>query len=98
MAKLTTISTISSYFGVKEDLLDQLDVVDVLLDSDTLLFIDPLLLSDSKHDEMSRDAFKTYNETFEKIINLLKASDEINDPAWKAAKKLFLFLRSVGLV
>ncbi|WP_312454951.1 hypothetical protein [Pseudescherichia sp.] len=91
MAKLTTISTISSHFGIKEDLLDQLDVVDVLLDSDTLLFIDPLLLSDSKHEEMSRDAFKTYNETFEKIINLLKASDEINDPAWKAAKKLFSF-------
>ncbi|WMW61566.1 hypothetical protein RE680_00365 [Serratia marcescens] len=91
MAKITNISTLSSHFSISTDLLDELDVVDVLLDSDTLLFIDPLLLIESKHNEMNTEAIKTYNNTFEKIIKLLYASNEINDPAWKAAKNLFSF-------
>lgn len=91
MAKITKISTISSCFKIDTVLLDTLDVVDVLLDSDTLLFIDPLLLIESKHIEMNTEAIDTYNSTFEKIIKLLQASTEINDPAWNAAKKLFSF-------
>lgn len=91
MAKITNIFTISSYFKIDPEILDDLDVVDVLLDSDTLLFIDPLLLIESKHMEMNKDATETYNSKFENIIKLLKASQEIDDPAWKAAKKLFSF-------
>lgn len=74
-------------------MLDQLDVVDVLLESDTLLFIDPMLLPESKHTEMSVDADTKYINTFTNIIKLLKASRVQNDSdvAWKAAKKLFSF-------
>ncbi|MCQ4103926.1 hypothetical protein NOG67_05055 [Erwinia persicina] len=93
MSKLNKIDTISSYFNIPSSVLDQLDVVDVLLESDTLLFIDPMLLAESKHREMKKDADEKYIDTFIKIIKLLKASKVQNDSdiAWKTAKKLFSF-------
>ncbi|EMF1900969.1 hypothetical protein MWG95_24885 [Klebsiella variicola] len=93
MSTLKKIDTISSYFNIPSSMLDQLDVVDVLLESDTLLFIDPMLLPESKHTEMSVDADTKYINTFTNIIKLLKASRVQNDSdvAWKAAKKLFSF-------
>ncbi|HHT7467236.1 TPA: hypothetical protein ACT1U1_004449 [Raoultella ornithinolytica] len=93
MSTLKKIDTISSCFNIPSSMLDQLDVVDVLLESDTLLFIDPMLLPESKHTEMSVDADTKYINTFTNIIKLLKASRVQNDSdvAWKAAKKLFSF-------
>lgn len=91
MSAVKKIDTISSFFNIQPATLDQLGVVDVLLESDTLLFIDPMLLSQSMHSEMNTDAEKEYIDTFTKIIKLLKASAIHNDAAWKAAKKLFSF-------
>lgn len=91
MSKIKKIETISSYYGIPPSTLDQLDVVDVLLEADTLLFIDPMLLSESKHSEMHVDANKEYIERFTQIIQLLKASKGKDDPAWKAARRLFSF-------
>ncbi|ELG34828.1 MULTISPECIES: hypothetical protein [Enterobacteriaceae] len=93
MSTVKNIDTVSSHFNISPSILDQLDVVDVLLESDTLLFIDPMLLPESKHPEMKVDADKKYIDTFTSIIKLLKASkvQNDNDVAWKAAKKLFSF-------
>lgn len=93
MSTVKNIDTVSSYFNISPSILNQLDVVDVLLESDTLLFIDPMLLPESKHPEMKVDADKKYIDTFTNIIKLLKASRVQNDSdvAWKAAKKLFSF-------
>ncbi|ENF3460583.1 hypothetical protein SM871_001553 [Yersinia enterocolitica] len=91
MSKLKGVATISSHFNISESVLDSVDVVDILLEADTLLFIDPMLLPESKHPEITNNANNQYIETFTKIIKLLKASKEIDDPAWKAAKKLFSF-------
>lgn len=93
MSKVKNIDTVSSYFKIPPSTLEQLDVVDVLLESDTLLFIDPMLLPESKHTEMKIDADKKYIETFTNIIKLIKASRVQNDTdvAWKTAKKLFSF-------
>ncbi|ECS0961135.1 hypothetical protein F2207_14040, partial [Salmonella enterica] len=93
MSTVKNIDTVSSHFNISPSILDQLDVVDVLLESDTLLFIDPMLLPESKHPEMKVDADKKYIDTFTNIIKLLKASkvQNDNDVAWKAAKKLFSF-------
>ncbi|EKH3110265.1 hypothetical protein O7N79_004356, partial [Salmonella enterica] len=60
MSTVKKIDTISSYFKIPPSILDQLDVVDVLLESDTLLFIDPMLLPESKHSEMKDDADQKY--------------------------------------
>ncbi|MDX7540756.1 hypothetical protein [Serratia marcescens] len=93
MSTVKKIDTISSYFKISPSILDQLDVVDVLLESDTLLFIDPMLLPESKHSEMKDDADQKYIDTFTKIIKLLSACKIANDSdiAWRTAKKLFSF-------
>lgn len=42
MGKITNPATISSEFGIDSAVLDKLGVVNVLLNTDTLVFIDPL--------------------------------------------------------
>ncbi|WP_417878399.1 hypothetical protein [Vibrio sp.] len=83
--------TLSQQFGLSPQDVDEAGVVDVVLNSDTLLFIDPMLLPDSQHKEMSVGASDSYRERFEQIIKLLAASKKVDDVAWKAAKKKFKF-------
>ena len=54
---------------------------------DIKLFIDPLLLKNSRHIELNKDAHNAFQNHFTDIIRLLQASKEENDPAWKAAFK-----------
>ncbi|RBW44593.1 hypothetical protein DS885_11045 [Psychromonas sp. B3M02] len=91
MGKIQNPATISSEFGICSKTLDKLGVVDVLLNTDTLLFIDPMLLAESKHDEMNTGAVNSYKKRFELIIKLLSASKVEDDVAWKGAKKHFKF-------
>lgn len=91
MGKIKNPATISSEFGIDVDVLDKLGVVNVLLNTDTLVFIDPLLLEDSSHKEISEGAYQSYRERFEKIIKLLSVSKAIDDVPWRNAKKLFRF-------
>jgi hypothetical protein len=91
VGKIKSPESLSTKFGIDEALLEELDIVNVLLAADTLLFIDPMLLPSSKHPEIREGATQRYNEKFNFIIRLLSASNEKNDPAWKAVKKLFKF-------
>lgn len=74
MGKITNPATISSEFGIDSAVLDKLGVVNVLLNTDTLVFIDPLLLEGSAHEEISDGAYQSYRARFEKIIKLLAVS------------------------
>ena len=60
MGKIKNPATISSEFGVDVAVLDKLGVVNVLLNTDTLVFIDPLLLKGSAHKEISAGAYQSY--------------------------------------
>ncbi|WP_312960028.1 hypothetical protein [Stutzerimonas nitrititolerans] len=91
MAKIKVIATISSEFGISSELLEELDVIDLQLAVDTNLFIDPLLLPLSKHEEMSVGAATAYEQRFEFIVKLLAASKVQGDVAWRKAEKLFNF-------
>ena len=91
MGKITNPATLSSEFALDKGQLDKLGVVDVLLNTDTLLFIDPLLLAASSHAEIKNEANNAYNERFRIIIKLLAASKSIDDVPWRNAKKLFQF-------
>jgi hypothetical protein len=91
MAKITSLETISSEFGIDPKKLETLDVIDTQLTVDTNLFIDPLLLPDSKHEEISTGAATAYEQRFEFIIKLLAASKEKGDITWRKAEKLFNF-------
>lgn len=90
MAKAANPSTLSREYSLAHNALETAGVLDVTLAIDTRLFIDPLLLEYSNHQEM-RDAAVTFRKFFEKVIQLLKASKRANDPAWVAAKKLMTF-------
>lgn len=91
MGKIKNPATISSEFCIDVAVLDKLGVVNVLLNTDTLVFIDPLLLEDSTHKEISIGAYQSYRERFEKIIKLLFASKAVDDVPWRNAKRLFRF-------
>ncbi|MGY0588465.1 MAG: hypothetical protein ACW7DY_22510 [Paraglaciecola chathamensis] len=91
MGKIKNPATISSEFGIDVAVLDKLGIVNVLLNTDTLVFIDPLLLEDSVHKEISEGAYQSYRDRFEKIIKLLSVSKAVDDVPWRNAKKLFRF-------
>ena len=91
MAKARNPITISGKFGVEEKRLADLGVLDATLAIDTKLFIDPLLLRCSRHSEFKVSGVQQYRGHFERIIRLLANSRSENDPAWRAAYKLFDF-------
>ncbi|WP_273880400.1 hypothetical protein [Rhizobium binxianense] len=67
--------------------LDKAGLFDPVLNSDSKLFIDPLLLEGSDNPHMVA-AYKQLREHFTKVTKLLSASRGINDPAWKAARRI----------
>jgi hypothetical protein len=81
----------SQRFNVRPSDLDAAGLIDPILNSDTKLFIDPLLLSHSAHTRVNTDAFKLLTTRFEEIIRLVAASAAPGDKAWRtAAQKLDL--------
>ena len=91
MSKITRVIQFSSQFDIDPSTLDQLGVLDPTLNVDTPLFIDPLLLSSSRHKEISKGAHGTYENFFRQIIKLLRASKVRGDVAWRAAERMLRF-------
>lgn len=83
-------SYFSSYFKVDKKKLSELGTFDPILNFDTKLFVEPLLLKKSNNN-IIREASKSYQKHFVKILLLLQKSKEIDDKCWKAAKKLVNF-------
>lgn len=80
---------LTGHFGIDPAQLKERGAFDPILNADTPLFIDPLLLAQSEHGAM-RAAEKTWRENFVAIIQLLVAAREKYDPAWKAADRLLV--------
>ncbi|PQK88853.1 MULTISPECIES: hypothetical protein [Pantoea] len=91
MAQVNELISLSSINGIDIDMLESLGITDVILNADTALFIDPLLLSTSSHIEINKSGLEKYDEKFRKIKKFLQASKKENDLSWKAAKKHFNF-------
>ena len=91
MSKIRNPKLFSTVFGLTPTALGRAGIFDPVLNADSKLFIDPLLLRGSKHAVISRDAHRAYRSHFEEVIRLLRASKEVGDPAWKAARKRFEF-------
>jgi len=85
LAKIKNPKLFSTCFGVVPSLLKRLGVFDPILNVDSRLFIDPLLLKTSAHREVRIDAVRQYEGHFGKIIRLLKASKSPGDVAWRSA-------------
>lgn len=91
MAKIKDPVNFSTAFAIKESDVISMGIIDVILNADTNLFIDPLLLEGSRHKELSQSAHTRYREYFEMIIKLLAVSKAKGDVAWRNAKRKFQF-------
>lgn len=80
----------SEYFEVDPNVLTEEGILDPTLNVDARLFIDPLLLEDSKHSEL-RQARVSYENHFTTTIKLLSASKAVGDVAWRSALKHLSF-------
>jgi len=80
----------SDYFKIDKTKLKKLGTFDPILNYDTALFVEPLLLVKSSSDIIA-NAKKTYDEFFLIILKLLRNSKQENDKAWRGAKRLVNF-------
>ncbi len=91
MAKIRNPALFSKHFKVDPDRLAKLGVLDPMLNADTNLFIDPLLLRYSRHPAISSGATACFEDHFAKVIKLLQYSTKPGDLTWRNADLLFNF-------
>jgi len=80
----------SDHFGLAKKQLEDLDIFNPILNFDTKLFVEPLLLKASKS-EIIRNSIESYNKFFSNILKLLRASQMEGDKMWRSAKELVHF-------
>ncbi len=80
----------SKHFKVDKKKLSELGIFNPVLNFDTKLFVEPLLLKKSSS-PIIKASFETYNEFFRKLLKLIKASKEVDDKPWKVAKERINF-------
>lgn len=85
MAKLTQPVLFSQKFGIDPKLLDRSGLMDPILNSDTKLFIDPLLIGKSQNPIMRADGLKLLRKSFQDVLELLEVSATEGDVAWRGA-------------
>ena len=85
LAKLINPVLFSSRFELDPDSLAQAGLFDPLLNSDSKLFIDPLLLRSSANRTMAQNGERLLRSRFEGIIRLIAVSETKKDAAWRAA-------------
>ena len=91
MAKIRNPKIFSEHFGVPTEDIARLGVLDPTLNVDTKLFIDPLLLEESRHIEISQGARSTYEQHFTRVIKLLRGTKVRGDVAWRNARRQLSF-------
>ncbi|MEO0636988.1 MAG: hypothetical protein AAFY73_10100 [Pseudomonadota bacterium] len=93
MARIRSPRLFSSEYGIDPSRLNALGVLDLTLNVDTRLFIDPMLLEASVHPEIAQNAKASYDAHFARIIQFLKrvARPHPSDVAWRTAKRLLSF-------
>ncbi|WP_157638675.1 hypothetical protein [Burkholderia ubonensis] len=92
MSKIKNPIRFSEHFNIPSDALKKLGIFDPILTADTPLFIDPLLMEHSNHEEM-RAASQSYRSFFEEIMTLLEAVErqDTSDVAWKEVHRRMSF-------
>jgi len=80
----------AKHFKIDKKKLSDLGIFNPVLNFDTKLFVEPLLLKKSSN-PIIKASFETYNEFFRKLLKLIKASKEEGDKPWRAAKERVKF-------
>ena len=77
----------SGHYGVSASALNAAGLLDPIMNSDTKLFIDPLLLWKSQNPLIISEGRTTVETSFQNVIGLLDISEAEGDVAWKGAYK-----------
>jgi hypothetical protein len=88
MAKIVNPKLFSQQFGVPKVDIDKAGFLDPLLNADTKLFIDPLLLRHSKNTTLKTKGVAAFRKRTADIVSLLMATPTNSGPAWTAALRL----------
>lgn len=82
----------SSHFKIDKARLQESGVFDPILNFDTKVFVEPLLLKTSAND-IIKNSYINYQKFFSNLLLLLQKSDEANDSdkCWRTAKELVNF-------
>jgi hypothetical protein len=83
--------TLSMAWGIQADAISNAGAIDVTLNCDTNLFIDPLLLAEASDLTFRDCANSAYEARFNQLIELLAASKAVDDVAWRAARRKLTF-------
>jgi hypothetical protein len=78
----------SEKFAVDADLFDEANLLDPYIDTDTPLFIDPLLIDKSQNEILRVEGIQQFRSYFDKVVRLLAMSEKRGDPAWLGAARL----------
>lgn len=88
MAKIRRPTQFTAWFDIDPDEFWSTGAMDPVLNADTQLFIDPMLLSKSDQPEMANGAVAAVEDHYRKLVKLLTASLSKGDVPWRAAEKL----------
>ncbi|MCJ9700179.1 hypothetical protein [Bradyrhizobium sp. SHOUNA76] len=88
MSKIINPRLFSQQFGVPKADIDKAGFLDPLLNADTKLFIDPLLLRKSGNATLRTKGVAAFRKRTADIVSLLMASPTNSGPAWTAALRL----------
>jgi hypothetical protein len=91
MARFSNATTFSNHFQIDPEAMQKAGLLDPILNIDTKLFIDPLLLEYSSNPLISGQAANDFKEYFNAIIKLLKVSKKKHDLPWLVAGRRFTF-------
>jgi hypothetical protein len=91
MAIIRNPALLTQQFGVDPKLFADLGIFDPILNADTNLFIDPLLLQQSHYTAFSKDAVACFEKFFGDMIVLLESSTDFGDISWRNADRRFTF-------
>ena len=80
----------SDYFNINKTTLKKLGVFDPILNVDTKVFVEPLLLKNSAS-KIIQHSYQTYKKFFAALLLLLRNSRCMDDKCWRAAKKMVHF-------
>lgn len=86
MGKLRDPVLLSAHYHVDPNALDSLGVFDPILNADTPLFIDPLLLEHSAAAEFANTSRAHFVSYFSTVIGLIAGSKTVGDAPWRAAE------------
>ena len=77
----------STKFGIPSKALESAGLIDPILNSDTKLFIDPLLIAKSVNPLIRARGIPLLEKRFRDVLDLLDTSQAVGDVAWKGAYK-----------